>query len=233
MSKIIYLLDASSSMLDRSTLPDRDNRPKYEILNSAMSAVIGRLSDYLQGEVQTVHTVSIYLFSSEFQGCLKEKLPPSPIGDLQRAWGDGITPNDCNGWTPLGKALETLANILEEEAGDQEVDQTITTLAPSIIIISDGQPNFLGEDGKWHYADVEKMTRDNEQVKNISQQYQRALVSTIIVGANQGSEAEQVLFSIAHGSNSNPVERMRINASISDYRDLARSIWQGTKGTLS
>lgn len=233
MSKIIYLLDASSSMLDRSTLPDRDNKPRYEILNSAMSAVIGRLSDYLQGEVQTAHTVSIYLFSSEFQGCLKEKLPASPIGGLQNAWGDGITPNDCNGWTPLGKALETLANILEEEAGDQQVDQTKAALAPSIIIISDGQPNFEGEDGKWHDANVEKMTRDNEQVRSQSQQYRSALVSTIIVGANPGSEAEQVLFSIAHGSSSNPVERMRINASFADYRELARSIWQGTMQTLS
>jgi uncharacterized protein YegL len=217
---LIYLLDTSQSIREGNKL-------------SALNESMRKLCDMLREPPESPEVeLKVHAFAFSDRGGTKvlnelfDAVPPEAVSTL---WND-LPVSSIDGGTPLGPALIELAKSIETSRGEvSELGKSLA--APAIVILSDGEPTVTGEAG-WRFQTDHELQTDLQKAKDISETFTRALRAVVALEVDKNSDAERLLFSLAHGSNSISTDSLCFHAS--DNTDsLADAMWSATLGTLS
>lgn len=138
-----------------------------------------------------------------------EDVPPELMAN---AWID-IQPDVIGGTGPLGKALIELAELMEVK-NRVNADLGDCIAAPVVVIFSGGMPTVWDEEtGHCVLQSLEDLTKDVERAKSISFDVARSVRAVVVLAVDEGSTEEELLFSLAHGSRTIPVESLHFHVS--------------------
>ena len=222
VKQLIYLLDTSGSILSGNKLAS---------MNEAMRTICELVKEVESTDVKL--EVSVFTFN-HVRGKDSALTPIFESMSTEKAadcWSD-IQPGSIMGGTPLGQALIELAEKLNL-VSQQNEDIGDKTAAPAIVILSDGIPTVYDEEVGSNIAQsLEDFKKDIATAEATSIEFGRALRASIALEVEEGSEAEELLFAIAHGSRSIKKEDLCFHSS-DNIDSLKEVIYSATVGTLS
>ena len=137
---MFFLIDGSNSMNDGN---------KMAALNDSMASAIEVAQDIDVNNVDVQIEVAIMLFGTGSDGMQCEWLygEPEPVNRFE--WVDQV----ASGWTPMAKALNKLNDAMSRK---KFLDTPSASVAPVVVVMSDGVPCTAGLSMEADYAETTK-----------------------------------------------------------------------------